>query len=93
PPLWLSDSPDMVWIHIVVPHAAHLLLAAPALKGGKGGIGGTLLAVALLGALENGLTVQGINAFWQNVAQGALLVVAVVIQQRRNGERRIGLPA
>ncbi|MBB4980927.1 MULTISPECIES: ABC transporter permease [Streptomyces] len=67
-------------------------LGGCALKGGKGGIGGTLLAVALLGALENGLTVQGINTFWQNVAQGALLVIAVVIQQRRNKERRIGLP-
>ncbi|MDH2393292.1 ABC transporter permease [Streptomyces sp. HNM0663] len=68
-------------------------LGGAALKGGKGGIGGTLLAVALLGALENGLTVQGINSFWQNVAQGALLVIAVVIQQRRSGERAIGLPA
>ncbi|GJF33611.1 L-arabinose ABC transporter permease [Kitasatospora sp. NE20-6] len=68
-------------------------LGGCALRGGKGGIGGTLLAVALLGALENGLTVQGINSFWQNVAQGALLVIAVVIQQRRNGERAIGLPA
>ncbi|MFI5803889.1 ABC transporter permease [Streptomyces sp. NPDC051561] len=67
-------------------------LGGCALKGGKGGIGGTLLAVALLGALENGLTVEGINTFWQNVAQGALLVVAVVIQQRRNGERAVGLP-
>ncbi|WP_250306573.1 ABC transporter permease [Streptomyces sp. A 4/2] len=67
-------------------------LGGAALKGGKGGIGGTLLAVALLGALENGLTVQGINSFWQNVAQGALLVVAVVIQQRRSGERAVGLP-
>ncbi|ROR46411.1 ABC transporter permease [Kitasatospora cineracea] len=68
-------------------------LGGCALKGGKGGVGGTLLAVALLGCLENGLTVQGINSFWQNVAQGALLVVAVVIQQRRSGERAIGLPA
>ncbi|MET9402120.1 ABC transporter permease, partial [Kitasatospora sp. NPDC002965] len=68
-------------------------LGGAALKGGKGGIGGTLLAVALLGCLENGLTVQGINSFWQNVAQGALLVAAVVIQQRRNGERAVGLPA
>ncbi|GAA3467658.1 ABC transporter permease [Nonomuraea roseola] len=68
-------------------------LGGCALKGGKGGIGGTLLAVALLGALENGLTVQGINTFWQNVAQGALLVAAVVIQQRRTGERAVGLPA
>ncbi|MDH6118919.1 ribose transport system permease protein [Kitasatospora sp. GAS204A] len=68
-------------------------LGGCALKGGRGGIGGTLLAVALLGALQNGLTVQGINAFWQNVAQGALLVAAVVIQQRRTGERAVGLPA
>ncbi|GIG59931.1 L-arabinose ABC transporter permease [Longispora fulva] len=67
-------------------------LGGCALKGGKGGVGGTLLAVALLGALENGLTVVGVNAFWQNVAQGALLVIAVVIQQWRNGERAVGLP-
>ncbi len=67
-------------------------LGGAALKGGKGGVGGTLLAVALLGCLENGLTVEGINTFWQNVAQGALLVIAVVIQQRRNGERAVGLP-
>ncbi|MFC8094568.1 ABC transporter permease [Streptomyces sp. NPDC057301] len=67
-------------------------LGDAALKGGKGGIGGPLLAVALLGCLENGLTVEGINTFWQNVAQGALLVIAVVIQQRRTGERAIGLP-
>ncbi|MFH8623987.1 ABC transporter permease [Streptomyces vietnamensis] len=68
-------------------------LGGCALKGGKGTIGGTLLAVALLGTLQNGLTVQGINTFWQNVAQGLLLVAAVVIQQRRNRERAVGLPA
>jgi ribose transport system permease protein len=67
-------------------------LGGCALAGGKGGIGGTLLAVLLLGALENGLNVVGVNTFWQNVAQGALLVIAVVIQQRRSGERAVGLP-
>ncbi|MDX6429910.1 MAG: L-arabinose transport system permease protein, partial [Streptosporangiaceae bacterium] len=67
-------------------------LGGCALKGGKGGVGGTLLAVVLLGALGNGLDVVGVNTFWQNVAQGALLVIAVVIQQRRSGERAVGLP-
>jgi len=67
-------------------------LGGCALRGGKGAVAGTLLAVVLLGALENGLNVVGVNTFWQNIAQGALLVVAVVIQQRRGGERAVGLP-
>lgn len=67
-------------------------LGGAALKGGKGTIFGTILAVILLGILSNGMTLLGVNSFWQNVAKGALLVVAVIIQQLRSGERRIGLP-
>jgi ribose transport system permease protein len=68
-------------------------LGGCALKGGKGAISGTILAVVLLGVLTNGMTLLDINPFWQNVAKGLLLVVAVVIQQLRSGERRVGLPA
>jgi ribose transport system permease protein len=68
-------------------------LGGAALKGGKGTIAGTILAVILLGILTNGMTLLGVNSFWQNVAKGGLLVLAVVIQQLRAGERRIGIPA
>jgi ribose transport system permease protein len=67
-------------------------LGGAALAGGKGAISSTILAVTILGSLTNGLTVLGVNPFWQNVATGAVLVVAVVIQQQRSGERRVGLP-
>lgn len=67
-------------------------LGGVALRGGKGSIGGTILAVTLLGVLLNGMSLLGVNVFWQNVAQGTLLVAAVIIQQLRNGERRVGLP-
>jgi ribose transport system permease protein len=67
-------------------------LGGAALKGGKGAIAGTILAVILLGVLSNGMTLLGVNTFWQNVAQGALLIIAVIIQQLRSGERRIGIP-
>lgn len=67
-------------------------LGGVALRGGKGSIGGTILAVILLGILLNGMTLLGVNPFWQNVAQGTLLVAAVIIQQLRSGERRVGLP-
>jgi ribose transport system permease protein len=67
-------------------------LGGVALQGGKGGISGTVLAVLLLGVLQNGLTILNVNSFWQDIAQGALLIVAVVIQQRRKGPRAYGLP-
>jgi ribose transport system permease protein len=67
-------------------------LGGCALQGGRGTIAGTVLAVVLLGVLDNGIILFGVNPFWQNVARGALLVVAVVIMQLRNGERRVGMP-
>jgi ribose transport system permease protein len=67
-------------------------LGGVALQGGKGGIGGTVIAVLLLGVLQNGLTILNVNSFWQDIAQGVLLVAAVVIQQRRKGLRAYGLP-
>jgi len=67
-------------------------LGGVALLGGKGGISGTVIAVILLGVLQNGLTILDVNSFWQDIAQGALLVVAVVVQQRRRGLRAYGLP-
>lgn len=67
-------------------------LGGVSLRGGKGAIAGTILAVLLLGVLQNGLTILNVNSFWQNIAQGFLLIVAVIIQQRRRGTRAIGLP-
>lgn len=69
-------------------------LGGVAMQGGKGTISGTVLAVILLGVLQNGLTILGVNSFWQDIAQGFLLVVAVVIQQRRRrgAGLAIGLP-
>ena len=67
-------------------------LGGVALQGGKGGVSGTVLAVILLGVLQNGLTILGVNSFWQDIAQGALLIAAVIIQQRRRGVRAFGLP-
>ena len=67
-------------------------LGGCALQGGKGTVVGTVLAVVLLGVLANGLVILDVNSFWQDIAQGALLVIAVVVQQRRGGTRGVGLP-
>ena len=68
-------------------------LGGVALRGGKGTIGGTILAVVLLGVLLNGMTLLGVNPFWQNLAQGVLLVVAVVVQQSAPATGGSGCPS
>lgn len=67
-------------------------LGGASLRGGRGGVLGAVLAIVLLGFLENGMNVLNINTFWQNVAQGTLLVIAVIAQQRRRKDRAIGIP-
>lgn len=67
-------------------------LGGASLRGGRGGVLGAVLAIVLLGFLENGMNVLNINTFWQNVAQGSLLLIAVIAQQRRRKERAIGIP-
>ena len=67
-----------------------VLLGGCALAGGRGTVAGTVLGVALLGALQNGLVLLDVPQFYQLVAQGGLLVVAVMIQEYRGGWR--GLP-
>jgi len=67
-------------------------LGGAVMTGGKGGIGSTVLAVLLIGALNDGLTSVNVSIFWQNIAQGLMLIAAVIIQKSRSGERRIGLP-
>ena len=57
--------------------------AAPggvALQGGRGTVGTILAVNPARRARKTGPTHPNVNSFWQDIAQGALLVIAVVIQ-------------
>ena len=43
----------------------------------------TLLGVILLGMLSSGLSLMGVEAFWQEISQGIALLLAVVIDDVR----------
>lgn len=58
-------------------------LGGCALGGGRGTVIGVLLAVVLLGVLDNGMSLLGIPTFYQLVAKGLLLIFAVGVQQWR----------
>jgi L-arabinose transport system permease protein len=59
------------------------VLGGCALAGGKGTIGGTILGVMILGVLNNGMILMNVPTFYQLLARGAVLVLAVVIQEWR----------
>ncbi len=60
-----------------------VFLGGALLAGGKGTIMGTMLAVVLLATLSNGMNLLGMPTFYQLVAKGFLLIVAVAIGQWR----------
>ncbi|AMM31651.1 Ribose transport system permease [Sinomonas atrocyanea] len=66
---------------------AACVLGGIALTGGIGTIGGTLLGVVILGIVNNGLAILSVDSFYQYLARGGVLLVAVALDQY-NAKRR-----
>jgi len=60
-----------------------VVLGGASLSGGRGGIGGTVLAVLIVGVLSNGLIQLRVPSFWIEVANGLLLLGAVAVDRAR----------
>jgi ribose transport system permease protein len=56
---------------------AAVIVGGASLGGGRGWMGGTIVGVFLLGVVANGLNLFGVSPFWQPVATGLILIVAV----------------
>ena len=60
-----------------------VILGGASLSGGRGTILGTVLAVLIIGVLNNGLILLKVPSFWQDVTRGLLLFGAVAFDQFR----------
>jgi len=58
-------------------------------KGGEGSLIGTLIGTMIIGVLSNGLNILGVNAFYQYIIKGAVLVLAVTVDMTLR-EKRFG---
>ena len=53
--------------------------------GGKGSIVGTLIGALVLGAMRNGLTLMDVQAFYQLLATGIIIIAAMLVDRFTRG--------
>ena len=63
---------------------AAVIIGGTSLSGGEGRVFGTVIGAFIVGVLSNGLNLAGVQPFWQYVAQGLVLIAAVVVDRRVN---------
>ena len=67
---------------------AGVVIGGTSLKGGYGGMAGTLLGVLTVGVIANGLTILDVGPHYQLIAKGAIIYLAMVIDSRTKKVKR-----
>lgn len=60
---------------------AAVILGGTSLTGGKGGLLGTVIGAIILGVLDNGMNLLNVSAFYQGVAKGVIILLAVLLDR------------
>lgn len=68
---------------------AGIVIGGTSLAGGRGSIIGTFVGVLLIGVINNGLTLLGVNPFWVQFIQGAVIFSAVLLDAASQRRRRL----
>jgi ribose transport system permease protein len=61
-------------------------IGGASLMGGKGSILGTILGAIVLGAMRNGLTLLNVQAFYQLLATGIIIILAMLVDRLARGK-------
>ena len=68
---------------------AAVVVGGGALSGGKGTVIGAILGALLYGMLSNLFPLIGVNSYYQQLIQGLIILVAVIISARNSGRKRV----
>ncbi|TIP11116.1 ABC transporter permease [Mesorhizobium sp.] len=67
---------------------AAAVIGGTSLAGGVGRIGGTVIGVVILGVMSSGFTFLRVDAYYQEIVKGLIIVTAVTIDVYRNRQKR-----
>jgi len=67
---------------------AAVVIGGAALTGGRGNVRGVLLGAFVIGFLSDGLVIVGVSTFWQILIKGAVIVLAVMLDQAQQRLQR-----
>lgn len=63
---------------------AAVVIGGTSLSGGIGRVSGTLVGALLIGVMNNGLDLLGVESYYQQVIKGVLIVAAVMLDRSKN---------
>ncbi len=66
---------------------AAVVIGGTSMAGGVGTLVGTLFGVLIIGVMNNGLDLLGVQSYYQQIIKGALIVVAVLLDPSRKQQR------
>lgn len=72
---------------------AAVVIGGAALTGGRGNVRGTLVGAFVIGFLADGLVIVGVSTFWQTFIKGAVIIVAVILDQSQQRFKKRGVAA
>jgi ribose/xylose/arabinose/galactoside ABC-type transport system permease subunit len=81
----LNAGSGTVGADLLLDAIAAVVIGGTSLLGGVGRVTGTVLGVLLIASIRNGLVLLNVSAFWQQVAIGALILLAVSVDYLAKG--------
>lgn len=63
---------------------ASAVIGGTSFSGGIGTIWGTMVGALIIGVLNNGLDLLNVSAYWQQIVKGLIIVVAIILDERKN---------
>lgn len=78
-----SGQPGLA-VGIELDAIAAAVIGGTSLSGGVGTVWGTIIGALIIGVLNNGLDLLNVSAYWQTIIKGTIIVVAVIVDERKN---------